>query len=139
MVMTTLENTKRQMIGEVIQTNLENRTETVRRRRLRWQLVRWGWISLATVSSVFATSLFFASRRSVPTIVAARARVIQQPTPEPSVPQMPPSDLNLSVLPLSVNRIVIDPGHGGDQSGAVSRTGLAEKDVTLDIALRLRR
>lgn len=37
-----------------------------------------------------------------------------------------------------VDLIVIDPGHGGEDSGAVGRGGLVEKDVTLDIAKRLR-
>jgi N-acetylmuramoyl-L-alanine amidase len=35
-----------------------------------------------------------------------------------------------------VRRVVIDPGHGGQDSGAVGPTGLAEKEVTLDIAHR---
>ncbi len=35
--------------------------------------------------------------------------------------------------------VVIDPGHGGSDPGAVGPTGLKEKDVVLDIALRLRR
>lgn len=36
-------------------------------------------------------------------------------------------------------KICIDPGHGGYDSGAVGPTGLKEKDVTLDVALRLRK
>jgi N-acetylmuramoyl-L-alanine amidase len=32
--------------------------------------------------------------------------------------------------------VVIDPGHGGDETGAVSNS-LIEKDITLDVALRL--
>ncbi|HXW53384.1 MAG TPA: N-acetylmuramoyl-L-alanine amidase [Myxococcota bacterium] len=36
-------------------------------------------------------------------------------------------------------RVVIDAGHGGEDSGAVSKRGLLEKDVTLDIARRLGR
>ena len=35
-------------------------------------------------------------------------------------------------------KIVIDPGHGGHDSGAIGPTGLCEKDVVLDIALRIR-
>lgn len=35
-----------------------------------------------------------------------------------------------------INRIVIDPGHGGKDPGAVGQKGLKEKDVTLDIAKR---
>ncbi len=33
--------------------------------------------------------------------------------------------------------VVLDPGHGGQDSGAVSPSGLREKDVTLSLALRL--
>ncbi|MDH3626360.1 MAG: N-acetylmuramoyl-L-alanine amidase [Acidobacteriota bacterium] len=35
--------------------------------------------------------------------------------------------------------VVIDPGHGGVENGAVGPTGLREKEVTLDLARRLRR
>lgn len=35
--------------------------------------------------------------------------------------------------------IVLDPGHGGHDPGAIGASGLTEKDVTLDIARRVRR
>ncbi len=35
-------------------------------------------------------------------------------------------------------KLVIDPGHGGHDTGAIGPTGLCEKDVVLDIALRMR-
>ena len=41
------------------------------------------------------------------------------------------------VPPAGLRTIVIDAGHGGNDPGAISRTGLHEKDVTLDIAKRL--
>jgi N-acetylmuramoyl-L-alanine amidase len=47
---------------------------------------------------------------------------------EPSTP--PP--------PQSAFVVVIDPGHGGDDTGALGPSGLAEKDVTLDVAKRLK-
>jgi N-acetylmuramoyl-L-alanine amidase len=34
--------------------------------------------------------------------------------------------------------IVVDPGHGGSQPGAIGLSGLKEKDVVLDIALKLK-
>ncbi len=38
--------------------------------------------------------------------------------------------------PRSVRRVVLDPGHGGHDPGAVGPAGLREKDVTLDVAHR---
>lgn len=42
-------------------------------------------------------------------------------------------------LPTIIQRIVIDPGHGGKDPGAIGRGGLMEKEVALDIGLRLRK
>jgi N-acetylmuramoyl-L-alanine amidase len=39
---------------------------------------------------------------------------------------------------LGVRTIAIDPGHGGRDPGAIGPSGLEEKDLTLDIARRLR-
>jgi N-acetylmuramoyl-L-alanine amidase len=41
------------------------------------------------------------------------------------------------VLGLKINRIVIDPGHGGQNDGATGAKGLVEKDLVLDVSLRL--
>jgi len=41
------------------------------------------------------------------------------------------------VLGLKINRIVIDPGHGGHDTGTVGPTGLREKDLVLDVSMRL--
>lgn len=37
----------------------------------------------------------------------------------------------------ALQQIVIDPGHGGDDPGAISPEGIKEKDLTLSLALRL--
>ncbi len=39
---------------------------------------------------------------------------------------------------MKVGRIVIDPGHGGHDTGTVGPSGLQEKDLVLDIALKLK-
>lgn len=44
-----------------------------------------------------------------------------------------------SLFGLQINTIVIDPGHGGKDPGAVGARGTQEKDLTLDIARRLRK
>ena len=38
---------------------------------------------------------------------------------------------------IGIKRVVIDPGHGGKDPGAIGRSGLREKDVVLDIAKQL--
>jgi N-acetylmuramoyl-L-alanine amidase len=40
-------------------------------------------------------------------------------------------------LGLKIGRIVIDPGHGGHDTGTIGADGIQEKDVVLDVALRL--
>lgn len=42
-------------------------------------------------------------------------------------------------LGLKINRIVIDPGHGGHDTGTIGPHGVMEKTVCLDVALRLGR
>jgi N-acetylmuramoyl-L-alanine amidase len=41
------------------------------------------------------------------------------------------------VLGLKIGRIVIDAGHGGHDTGTIGPSGLMEKDLCLDLALRL--
>jgi N-acetylmuramoyl-L-alanine amidase len=53
----------------------------------------------------------------------------------------PPPEAAASGWPESVDRLIIvalDPGHGGEDPGAIGPTGLREKDVVLQIALQLR-
>jgi N-acetylmuramoyl-L-alanine amidase len=84
------------------------------------------------------------------TVAKAAAKV-----PSPSVKKgatsksaalMPPSepkptrdgDRSLTrALGLKISRIVIDPGHGGHDTGTIGPHGLMEKDLCLDVALRL--
>lgn len=56
------------------------------------------------------------------------------PEEPPAAREAPPAEER----PRASFVVVIDPGHGGDDRGAVGPTGLAEKDVTLDIARRLK-
>ncbi len=43
-----------------------------------------------------------------------------------------------SLFGLDVQTIVIDPGHGGKDPGAIGSAGTKEKEIVMDIALRLR-
>jgi N-acetylmuramoyl-L-alanine amidase len=42
------------------------------------------------------------------------------------------------MLGLKIKTIMIDPGHGGTASGTIGKMGTKEKDITLDIAKRLK-
>jgi N-acetylmuramoyl-L-alanine amidase len=55
--------------------------------------------------------------------------------PDPSLLSRP---LGAQALGLGVRRVVLDPGHGGDNLGTASANGLLEKDLTLDLAKRVR-
>ena len=81
--------------------------------------------------------------------------ITQKPIPRPKKPRRFPTPLEKKAraeeeamvshlsseggLAYQVKRVVIDPGHGGFDSGAVGPAGLKEKDVTLDLAQRLKR
>jgi N-acetylmuramoyl-L-alanine amidase len=43
----------------------------------------------------------------------------------------------IRALGLKVGKIVIDPGHGGHDTGTIGSNGLEEKDLVLDVSLRL--
>ncbi len=43
----------------------------------------------------------------------------------------------IRTLGLKINRVVIDPGHGGHDQGTEGAKGLLEKDLVLDVALRV--
>ena len=58
-------------------------------------------------------------------------------SPEPMFPA--PVPIDLAVIPLGVKKIALDPGHGGKDVGTSLPTGLTEKELTLDIGMRLRR
>jgi N-acetylmuramoyl-L-alanine amidase len=63
--------------------------------------------------------------------------------PEFSQPSMAPQPTRdgqstlTRALGLKIGRIVIDAGHGGHDTGTIGPTGLMEKDLCLDVALRL--
>lgn len=76
-----------------------------------------------------------------------------QPAPEPTPPPAPPAPQVKAPAPRAVvpparteprtarndiKIIVIDAGHGGKDPGAIGRSGMAEKDITLFVSLRLR-
>jgi len=54
-------------------------------------------------------------------------------------PAAPPEETQKSATPANLfSTIVLDPGHGGDETGAIGPKGSFEKDITLSIARKLK-
>jgi N-acetylmuramoyl-L-alanine amidase len=64
------------------------------------------------------------------------AKVRRPGAPVPKSMSKPGQSLSM-LAGLKVRKVVIDPGHGGRDPGAIGKDGTLEKDVTLDIAKRL--
>ena len=72
----------------------------------------------------------------------AQTEVASAPPPQPPTVPKPTRKGNHTLsraLGLKVGRIVIDPGHGGHDTGTIGPSGLMEKDLVLDVARRLGR
>ena len=57
----------------------------------------------------------------------------------PAAPTESGSRTLTRALGLKIGRIVIDPGHGGHDTGTIGPTGLEEKNVVLDVGLKLKK
>ena len=145
---------KRRLLDEVVETNLDEIRGRPPRRRGRRRLPRA--LRLAAVVlpplAVFAAShvptgqgAASAAGPGPPLAVDALAPAAGAPVQASlaaagSADRLPASALGAvgpEVFPLAVERIVLDPGHGGANVGTTTPSGLVEKDLTLDIARRL--
>jgi N-acetylmuramoyl-L-alanine amidase len=88
-----------------------------------------------------------AARSTPPSSKAARSKSLNAKSAntkpdliQPAAAAQPMHDGGASLtrtLGLKIGRIVIDAGHGGHDTGTIGPTGLMEKDLCLDVALRL--
>lgn len=81
--------------------------------------------------------------KPAPTAVSAKA-VAPAAIPPPKLDAPKPAARNSNgdrsltrVLGLKLDRVVLDPGHGGHDEGTRSKSGLLEKDLVLDVSKRL--
>ena len=113
------------------------------RRRLR----HWLFGSTMVVLALVGASVGLTMR--TPTAVAEENRdaeflralsVVELPADsgaqEAVVPSLEGAARVASAFPLSIRKVVVDPGHGGRDGGTSLSFGLMEKDLTLDIGLR---
>ena len=141
------DQTKLRILREAVQDNLNGGRHIkmrASRRRKPW-LALWllgsFLISGAAYLSVSTQAVSTGSESPVAAVTHAPAATLPASVPEvqDEIPDQAPQPLDREVVPLAIKRVIIDPGHGGRQTGAVSETGVSEKEITLDIALRLRR
>ncbi len=101
-----------------------------------------------TLSDPFRIIVDIQGKKTAQQAAGAPSRGSSSPAPAPAQPQptspqpsRPTADRLPSLarqLGLEVNRIVLDPGHGGKDKGATGPGGVHEKNVTLAIALELK-
>jgi len=127
---------------DAIHGRLPEPLRAVRRRLHVWsrRAARLGSYCVALVVVLAGVARWSASTPAVPGNAAApitgHAKAAANAAPDlSSLPQ----PIQLRVLALSVRRVIIDAGHGGGNLGTSSADGIHEKDVTLDIAERVRR
>jgi N-acetylmuramoyl-L-alanine amidase len=111
----------------------------------------WGqrsWVLLFPIGLLLAWGSI-ANRSAAVESAPVRARVedaarpgaiVAAPTdrvsPDPALLARP---VAADVLALGVRRVVLDAGHGGDNLGTASASGVLEKTLTLDLATRVRK
>jgi N-acetylmuramoyl-L-alanine amidase len=81
-----------------------------------------------------------ATPKSLSSLAKASAAPGKIAAPTPPAEPRPTRDGDRSLtraLGLKISRIVIDAGHGGHDTGTIGPHGLMEKDLCLDVALRL--
>jgi len=136
--MAGLDRVKRQLVSEVVQENVDTLRGLPPRplRRARTRRLRTG--VFRALGLVVAPSLLFVAVSALSTGRAERPalpRAVAAPDPGP-LPA--PREISAAAFPLPVRKVVLDPGHGGNDPGAPTTVGFWEKDITLDVAQRLR-
>ncbi len=150
--MTDVDRVKRQMLRELVRENVDLKQGRLPRRKHArkslWQ--RLSPAARAAAVSLLAAALlgsFWAVWTVRPAAPPPAAMAVASETAAPARASMsyeasdprPGPAVDASVFPLAVRRIVLDPGHGGDNEGTHAPLGLVEKELTLDIAGRLQR
>jgi N-acetylmuramoyl-L-alanine amidase len=149
-----IDRLKRQLLRDLIQENVdlkEGRLPRGLRKRRMPLVVRVLAVALLPLGLLGSARLFPSLTGPAPNpptlsaLPAASAPALRSalPAAQPAVEEAPammtaPTPVAAAVFPLPVRKIVIDPGHGGDSLGTKAPLGLVEKELTLDIAQRLR-
>ena len=129
---------KKRMVRDAVAENLAVMAGAPPRRRRRFAWRAWAGLAAAAVLA------FFLVRPQVPGTSAAApprpaiemaAALAEAPRVGALPPLAAPHAIDPAIFRLAVRKVVLDPGHGGGDPGAMEG-GLREKEITLDIARR---
>lgn len=145
-----IDRLKRQLLREVVQDNVDLAEGRLPRGLKRRPNVGLRVLVLALLSlGLFGSARLIPSLGNPPAAAPAPAQTTQPPPvpvavakapiPPPAGPIAAPTPVDAAVFPLAVRKIALDPGHGGDSLGTRTPQGLVEKELTLDIAQRVRK
>jgi N-acetylmuramoyl-L-alanine amidase len=145
--MANVDRIKRQLLRDLVQQNVElaeGRLPKTLRRGRRWPPSLRVAAAAALSLALLGSSGLIASRHQAPesSQAAPPSPVRRAPpaaAPSPVAFTSAPQAVDAAVFPLAVRKVVIDAGHGGASTGTRTPEGTLEKDLTLDIAERLRR
>jgi N-acetylmuramoyl-L-alanine amidase len=135
-----LDRLKQRLVHEAVRENretIQGRLPRVLRRSRRWRETAFRQYRLAVGPALFllAIALLATGGSDSP---ASPARAVSLETLSHRLAVSGASPLVPAAFPLGVKRVVLDPGHGGSDPGAQASSELAEKEITLDVARRLR-
>lgn len=142
LIMANVEDTKHRLLREAVQDNINivtgARVRRSHKRGFAFHAWLWGLLLVGGLGYLIMPSQVV-SKGNTGESPGPQLIFLEEPPDSTNILFSKPAPLNRDVLPLGIKRIVIDPGHGGNQPGAIAESGLTEKEVVLDVAKRLKR
>lgn len=149
--MVPVQEIKQRLLREAVQENTGHRSSLAYQElpNETWRRPRMLQLSFIRGCALFVSVcllLVFDPTYNLTNVLPSAARLFREGLPERGVLlsdmlndlRLVPKLIDFRVFPIGVKTILVDPGHGGKDGGAVGLEGMLEKAVTLDIALRLR-
>jgi len=130
---------KRKLVRGALEANLRAIKNQPSGRLYRRRPVSWSLVGAVVALAFSGAALWLTLAGPLRELAAQRSTpaLARRPAPASDAGGSAPARVPAEVFPLAVRRVVIDPGHGGGDVGTRTPTGLAEKELTLDIGRRL--
>lgn len=141
--MEKVEEIKLRILREAVQDNIDGarrkKPKAAPGRKTLLLLWLWGALLIPALIYLLVPGQVISTGNHSALESARRHAAVGEAPNDPELLQATPHPVSRAAWPLAIKKIIIDPGHGGKQHGAISDSGVSEKEITLDIALRLRR